>query len=230
MKLKRYQLDQLGKVRPVLTAREESSLIGGARDLGNDQVELNYSEMILIYGNVAYFPDYAFPNGLKQTVEEYRYSDGSNSAMENLLQDKLFYLSYSDVYGYEGALGLNNLGAGSASGASNSEGGSSYNIPFDFDQYVDSLIQHIRTALRLNPNANPQYFDSIELTIRDCYHDKERLPKYAGVLKFEIEADDDYNGCLVKLSDYDGNINNGGCFYYKEDHPIYYGGKPNKYQ
>ena len=226
MKIKRYQLEQLSKVHPVLTLSEEASLVGGAQDLGNGQVALNYSEMLMIYGNVAYFPEYAFPAGLLESVDDLRYSDGSNEAMNNLLDNETFYLCYSDIMGYEGALGLDDLGGASSSGNSGSSNGSSTNVPFDLDTFVNGIVLHVRSKLYLGLNYTPGHFEDIAIVIRNYYNNPNLLPQYTGILDYVIDADEDHGGCTITLSDYSGNMNNGMVFYYALDHPIYYGGKP----
>ena len=58
MKLKKYEFAKNSSSKVFLSDYETRTIIGGASIVGDDTVELNFEEMIQVYGSVGHFPTY----------------------------------------------------------------------------------------------------------------------------------------------------------------------------
>ncbi len=152
MKIKRYTLEQLSKSFKKFTDAEAQSLIGGATDLGDGFVSLNYEEMIQVFGTPSCFPNYIWQGlSLSSTL----FGTEGNFVSEDLLSvyDEMMYSDPTNIAsifeGYSFIVYKTDLGPFSSwfdDGSSDVSGGAS-ELPVNPSNYMISYLNYSNVVI-----------------------------------------------------------------------------------
>ena len=146
MKLRQYNLTRMPKMKVVLSDYETRALIGGASLIDEETVALSYSEMIMVYGNVAHFPSYV--------QDDLGVNPLDLSASElNILSRMTFEIRYSELDPFFIAyweLCSSSSGEGSDSSDEGGSGGESNNLFI----FVHNITEDLAGQYGYSPASN----------------------------------------------------------------------------
>lgn len=100
MKLKKYTMEQLNKVKVVLNENEVKFLKGGYTDLGDGHAELSYTEMLMVFTSIRSFPSYILEELNEGLEEPYDFINMGDSDAQFLFGDRMFVVSAKDMGPY----------------------------------------------------------------------------------------------------------------------------------
>ncbi|MBO5632291.1 MAG: hypothetical protein J5965_24805 [Aeriscardovia sp.] len=100
MKLKKYTMEQLSKVKVVLNESELNILKGGYTDLHNGYAELTFDEMLMVFMSIHGFPRYILDELNAQTDVPYNFSEMGTSEARQLFGSRLYVVAANDMGPY----------------------------------------------------------------------------------------------------------------------------------